>query len=206
MENVVTYKGRVMHNLPIVRWLVNDPKAAWLWLPLRVWLGYQWFEAGLEKITNPAWVRTGDALNGFWARAVALPEGGHPPIAFDWYRAFIQGLLDAQAYTWFAKLVAYGELLIGIALILGIFTGAAALLGGFMNWNFIMAGAASTNGLLLILSIALLAAWKVSGLVGADYFLLRWLGFAWRGAPVCECGSPECAGTHGAHEMQPAGI
>ncbi len=206
MENVVTYKGRAMHNLPVVRWLVNNPRAAWLWLPLRIWLGYQWFGAGLEKVGNPAWVKTGDALMGYWTRAVTLPEGGRPPIAFDWYRAFIQGLLDAQAYTWFAKLVAYGELLVGIALILGIFTGAAALIGGFMNWNFIMAGSASTNGLLLILSVALLAAWKVSGLIGADYFLLRWLGFGWEDAPACQCGSEECAETHHMPEMQPAGI
>jgi len=31
-------------------------------------------------------------------------------------------MLDTQAYTWFAKWVAYGELLIGIALIIGAFT------------------------------------------------------------------------------------
>ena len=35
--------------------------------------------------------------------------------------------------------------LIGIALILGAFTGVAAFAGGFMNWNFIMAGTGSTN-------------------------------------------------------------
>ena len=35
-------------------------------------------------------------------------------------------LLDIEAYTWFAPIVAYGELFVGIALIIGAFTGIAA--------------------------------------------------------------------------------
>lgn len=42
-----------------------------------------------------------------------------------------------------------------------------------MNWNFIMAGS-ETNGLLLALAVFL--AWKVAGYIGADYFLLRFVG------------------------------
>jgi len=100
-------------------------------------------------------------------------------ISFDWYRVFIQALLDAEAYTWFGKAVAYGELLVGIALVLGAFTGIAAFFGALMNWNFMMAGSASTNPLLFVIAIALILAWKVAGYYGADYFLLRWLGTPW---------------------------
>jgi uncharacterized membrane protein YphA (DoxX/SURF4 family) len=56
-------------------------------------------------------------------------------------------MLSTGAYTWFAKVIVFGELAIGIALILGAFTGIAAFGGGFLNWNFIMAGTASTNAL-----------------------------------------------------------
>jgi thiosulfate dehydrogenase [quinone] large subunit len=89
-------------------------------------------------------------------------------------------LLDAQAWTWFAKLVAYGELLIGIALIIGAFTGIAAFFGAFMNWNFMLAGSASTNPLLFLIAVGLILAWKVAGYLGADYFLLRWVGVPWQ--------------------------
>ena len=75
--------------------------------------------------------------------------------------------------------MACGELLIGIALIVGAFVGIAAFFGAFMNWNFIMAGAASTNGMLLVVAILLILAWKTAGYFGADYFLLRWLGVPW---------------------------
>jgi thiosulfate dehydrogenase [quinone] large subunit len=163
-------------NLPAVpssllQRLFTDRRAAVLWLPVRVWLGLQWFDAGYHKITNPAWMDGGVALKGFWTSAVAIPETGRPPIAFDWYRSFLQSLLDMEAYTWFAKLVAVGELMIGIALIAGALVGVAAFFGAFMNWNFMMAGSASTNPLLFVVAIGLLLAWRVSGYIGVDYVL-----------------------------------
>lgn len=180
----VMHHGERVQDPPFVKRLLSDPRAGWLWVLPRIWLGYQWFEAATHKITNPAWVQTGEALKGFWLNAVTIPETGRPAITFDWYRSFLQLMLDAQAYTWFAKVVAYGELLIGLALMLGAFTGIVAFFGGFMNWNFMMAGSASTNPMLFVIAVALILAWKVSGYIGADYFLLRWLGTPWRGVPV----------------------
>jgi thiosulfate dehydrogenase (quinone) large subunit len=179
MANIVTRKGEVVQEPKLVQTLLNDPRAGWLWLVLRVWLGWQWLSSGWGKVGNPAWVQTGEALKGFWERAVLIPDTGRPVIAFDWYRSFLQAMLDAQAYTWFAKLVAYGEVLVGIGLILGAFTGIAAFFGAMMNWNFMMAGSASTNPMLFIIAVFLILAWKVAGYIGADYFLLRWLGTPW---------------------------
>ena len=91
-------------------------------------------------------------------------------------------LLNAQAYTWFAKLIAYGELLVGIGLIVGAFTGIAAFFGALMNFNFMLAGSASTNPVLFLIAVGLMMAWKVAGYVGADYFLLPLLGTPWKHA------------------------
>lgn len=189
--NIVTRKGNVVKDPPFARFLFNDLRMSVVWLVLRLWLGYKWIDAGLHKIDNPAWVQTGEALKGFWSGIVVVPADGRPPIAFDWYRNFIQTLLDAQAYTWFAKLVAYGEVIIGIALILGIFTGIAAFLGAFMNWNFMMAGSASVNPMLFVISIGLVLAWKVAGYLGVDYFLLPALGTPWEGEPAAETETQE---------------
>lgn len=166
---------------PIVRTLFDNPKWAWLWLAARLYLGYEWLTSGWGKLSNPAWVGNGAALQGFWERAVAIPEApARPMIAFDWYRVFLQSLLDAQAYTWFAKLVVAGELLIGIALILGIFTGIAAFFGGFMNWNFMMAGSASVNPVFFTISVLLILAWKTAGWWGLDRLILPALGTPWQ--------------------------
>jgi thiosulfate dehydrogenase [quinone] large subunit len=176
---VKTRKGEIIQDPPFIKTLFSDPRTGWFWFVLRIWLGWQWISASSHKLGNPAWVSGGEALKGFWMGAVAVPDSGRPAIAFDWYRSFIQALLDAQAYTWFAKLIAYGELMIGIALVLGAFTGIAAFFSGLMNWNFMMAGSASTNPILFVIAVGLILAWKVSGYIGLDYFLLRWVGTPW---------------------------
>ena len=163
---------------PLARWLFLSPQAAWLWLPLRLYLGWSWLQHGLEKVNNPAWTQSGEALAGFWGNAVTTDP--KPVITVSWYRAFIESLLGAQAYTWFSDLVVYGEILVGVALILGAFTGLAAFVGAFMNWNYIMAGSAGTNPLLLVIAIGLMLGWKVSGWVGLDHWLLPLFGTPWR--------------------------
>lgn len=176
---IKTQSGTVIQDPPLARFLFSDTRMAWFWAIVRVLVGWSWLDSGVGKIGNPAWMQTGEALRGFWERAVAIPEAGRPAITYDWYRSFLQGMLDAGSYTWFAKLIAVGEVLIGVALIVGAFVGIAAFFGAFMNWNFIMAGSASTNGLLGVAALLLLLAWKIAGYYGADRFLLRYLGTPW---------------------------
>jgi thiosulfate dehydrogenase [quinone] large subunit len=175
--------GRVIQDPPFIRSLFNNPRSASLWLALRLWLGYQWIEAALLKIEDPTWIQTGKALKDFWMSAVQNPVDGQPLIASDWYRSFVQFLLDAQAYIWLGKLVAFGELIVGIALILGAFTGIAAFFGALINWNFMMAGWASSNPLLFVIALGIVMAWKIAGYIGLDYFLLPWIGTPWGRAP-----------------------
>ncbi|MCC6614158.1 MAG: DoxX family membrane protein [Anaerolineae bacterium] len=182
-HQVVTHRGTVVADPPIARFLFSDTRMAWFWLVVRVLVGWSWLEPGLEKLGNPAWTQTGDALRGFWTAAVQVPDSGRPAIAFGWYRDFIQSLLDTGAYTWFAKLVVAGEILVGIALIIGAFVGVAAFFGAFMNFNYIMAGSASTNGLLGIGALFLVLAWKIAGWYGLDRYLLPWLGTPWQQEP-----------------------
>jgi thiosulfate dehydrogenase [quinone] large subunit len=166
---------------PVAQALLSSTRWAWLWLIVCLYIGYNWLTSGWGKISNPGWVQTGEALKGFWERAVAIPDApARPPIAFDWYRTFLQSLLDSGSYTWFAKLVVAGEILIGLALILGMFTGIAAIFGGFMNWNFMMAGSASTNPVLFFLAVLLVLAWKTAGWWGLDRWLLPLLGSPWQ--------------------------
>ncbi len=163
---------------PIARLLFGDTRLAWVWLPFRLWLGFTWVQSGWGKLQSPAWMDGGSALQSWWQRAIVVEP--KPVISFDWYREFIAFLLNAGAYTWFAKVVTFGELAIGIALILGAFTGLAAFSAGFMNWNFIMAGTASTNALMFAVATWLVLAWKTAGWIGLDRYLLPLLGTPWR--------------------------
>lgn len=180
MVNVVTTrKGAVVQEPSIITSLFNHPLAAWLWLPIRVWLGWQWLTAGWEKMINPAWMQSGAALKGFLAGAVSATGAHGPVIHYTWYSSFLNVLISSGSYVWMSKLVSVGETLVGIALILGAFTGFAAFFGAFMNFNYLMAGTVSVNPMFLVLAVALLLAWKVSGYIGVDYFLVPRVGALW---------------------------
>lgn len=171
----------VITDPPIANAMFGSTRWSWVWLVARLYIGYTWLTSGLGKIGNPAWMQTGEALRGFWQNAVRIPEApARPPIAFDWYRGFLQGMLDAQAYTWFGKLIPIAEVLVGVALILGAFVGIAAFFGAFLNWNFMMAGTASINPLMFVITILLILAWKNAGWIGLDRWLLPTIGTPWR--------------------------
>jgi thiosulfate dehydrogenase [quinone] large subunit len=177
----VTRQAQYFEDPPLARIAFSTARLSWLWFIVRVWLGYTWVEAAVShKIGNPGWVQTGAAVKGFWLQALAVPANGHPAIAYGWYRDFLAWLLSIHAEVWIGKAVAYGELLVGIALILGAFVGIAAFFGAFMNWNFMMAGTASTNPMLFAVSVLLILAWKVAGYYGLDRYLLPMLGTPWK--------------------------
>jgi thiosulfate dehydrogenase [quinone] large subunit len=164
---------------PIARALFSDVRFAWIWLVVRVYIGYQWLTSGFGKTSNPAWMDTGEALRTYWERAVAIPQQGRPLITYDWYRDFLNLLLNSGSHTWFSKLVVFGEIAIGIALIVGAFVGIAAFFGAFMNINFMLAGTTSTNPVLFLIAGLLLLAWKTAGYWGLDRYLLPALGTPW---------------------------
>lgn len=180
----------VVQTPTLARFLFDSPRSAPLWLGARVYLGYEWFEAGRHKIFDPEWMN-GNGLQAYWQRAATIPEQGRPPITYDWYRDFIQGLLNGGHQTWFAPLVAAGETLVGIALIVGALVGVAAFFGALMNMSFMLAGSASTNPVLFALGIGMILAWKVAGYIGVDRVLLPMLGAPWAPGTVFRRPNPE---------------
>lgn len=165
------------------RYLFANTRAGLFWLPIRLFLGASWFFSGYGKATGEGWLDGGSALAAYWERAVAIPEQGRPPITYDWYRDFLNLLLEGNHETWFAWLISFGEMAVGIGLILGALTGIAAFFGALMNMSFLLAGSASTNPVLFTAAIGLMLAWRVAGYYGLDRYLLPMLGTPWR-APV----------------------
>jgi thiosulfate dehydrogenase [quinone] large subunit len=179
---------------PLGRFLRASKLAAALYLGLRLAMAYEWLNSGWAKLHNPAWTQTGAALQGFWQKAVTIPKPpAQPVITYPAYRSFIQFMLDHHWYVGFAKLVTAGELLIGLGLLLGVFTGFAALAGLLMNFNFIYAGSTSVNPTLIILEALVLYGWKVAGWYGLDRFLLPVLGTPWAPGPQAIPATPSSA-------------
>lgn len=153
--------------------------AAAVLLPIRLYVGYEWLEAGLEKVGSPAWTgaRAGTAVQGFVRGALERSTGEHPAVQ-GWYAWFLREavLPNAGVFGW---MVAWGEVLVGIALLAGFLTGVSAFFGGVMNANFLLAGTVSTNPILLALELVLIVGWRTAGWLGLDRWLLPKLTSLW---------------------------
>lgn len=163
----------------IAHLLFGDTRSAPLWLAIRLFVGYEWLAAGYEKISSASWMSGGTALKGYWTNATAVPANGHASITYGWYREFLNFMLRHEWYSWFGPLVAVGEFLVGIALIVGLVVGIAAFFGSVMNFSYMLAGSASTNPVLFGLTVFLILAWKVAGYLGLDRYALPLLGAPW---------------------------
>lgn len=150
-----------------------------LWFVVRIYVGYEWLVAGLDKVMNPVWFGSGagGAIKGFVAGALrktaeyCKPEVACHPDVSGWYASFLNGAVLPNAASW-SNAIAVGEVLVGIGLIVGAVVGVAAFFGALMNLNFMLAGTVSINPILFILSIFLILAWRVAGYWGVDRYVL----------------------------------
>jgi thiosulfate dehydrogenase (quinone) large subunit len=165
---------------PFARFLFGSTKMAGFWLLVRLYVGWAWLHAGWEKFQSAAWVgdKAGTAIKGFLMGALQKTSGAHPDVQ-GWYASFIQNVALPNAET-LSYIITFGEIAIGIALILGLFTGIAAFFGTFMNLNFLLAGTVSINPILLLLQLFLILAWRIAGWYGLDRYVLPALGTPWQ--------------------------
>jgi len=169
-----------MPELKLSRFLFADTRVSFFWLAIRLYIGYEWFMAGWAKLGSPAWTgdAAGAAVKGFLTGALNKTAGEHPDVS-AWYAYFIQNIALPHS-TAFSYMVTYGEIAVGIALMLGLFTGIAAFFGIFMNFNYLFAGTVSANPFMLLLQLFLMLAWRTSGWLGLDRYVLPALKTAWR--------------------------
>lgn len=180
---------------PLARFLFADPRMAWFWLAVRLYAGYEWFTAGFEKLTGTSinittfgqkagasWISgptAGKAMAGFVKGALAQTGGAHASVQ-GWYGSFLQTFVLPHTLLW-SYLITFGELAIGLGLIVGLLTGIAAFFGVFANLNYILAGTISTNPILGFLGLFLVLAWRIAGYYGLDRYALPLLGTPWTG-------------------------
>ena len=200
---------------PFAKTVFSSTSFAWLWLVVRVWLGWEWFQAGWGKVfggditwqvwkwgqpqysltgsANIGWIRggtvtaadgteavrhVGDAVAGFARAAIDSSQGPHPDVAYSWYVSFLTWVRDTASPV-IGPVVAVGELVIGLLLILGAFTGILAFLGAVLNFSYVFAGSAGVNPAMILGSFVMVMAWRNAGWVGLDHWLLPRLGVPW---------------------------
>jgi thiosulfate dehydrogenase [quinone] large subunit len=153
----------------MMNWLRSSKTAAGLLTVLRLYVGWKFLTAGWGKLTGDKPFNASGFIKGAIAKA-----GGEKPVVQDWYGDFLQGFAQTNTDL-FNILVPWGEFLVGVGLITGTLTTFAALMGIFMNFNFLFAGSISSNPNLIIVQFFLLAAGMNAGRFGGDYWVIPWV-------------------------------
>ncbi len=141
-----------------------------LWAVARVWVGWQFLTASLSKIGDPAWTgaHAGRAVRGFLGFAISAraTSGLHPQV-LEPYAWLTKTVLLSQAPT-LSYLVTAGEFLVGVTLILGFCTRAAALGGAFLNLIYMLSGSAGLNVPMFAIGLSIVLVGTMAGTIGVD--------------------------------------
>ncbi len=135
---------------------------------LRMYLGWIWLTSGWGKVIG------GFSAGGFLQGAVANPVMKGDEVVYPLYTAFLQHVAIPYEGA-FSHLVAWGEILVGLGLLLGVFTSVAAFFGIVMNLSFLFAGTISTNPWMIMISMFIIAAGVNAGRYGGDRWVLPYL-------------------------------
>jgi thiosulfate dehydrogenase [quinone] large subunit len=154
----------------MVTWLRENRFAAGLLVLLRLYIGWQWLVAGWHKLTD------GFDATGFLKGAVGKPVTDHATgdLIYPTFTAFLKHFALPNAKL-FNVVIPLGEFLIGLGLILGCLTVAAAFFGLLMNFMFMFAGTLSTNPWLVLLGLFVVVAGANAGKFGADFYVQPYL-------------------------------
>ncbi len=161
-------------NIRLADWLYRSTPASVIWLVARLWLGYGWLHAGYEKLWGSlhAVFWNGAGVKGLAAAGVAGSTAGKGAGAsYGWWAGFLHNVVIPNA-SWIAKLVAVSEFTIGVLLILGLFTGAAAAAGLSLNLVYMFSGSDTVNPAFAAVAVLLILAWRNAGYLGLDRFAL----------------------------------
>ncbi|MBM7660326.1 thiosulfate dehydrogenase [quinone] large subunit [Bacillus mesophilus] len=150
----------------IVNFIRTHKISAYILTALRLFLGFAWMTTGWRKLTGGGFDATG-YLKGAIANPVAGPDG----IVYGWYVAFLENVALPNVAV-FNVLVPLGEFLVGLGLILGCFTTAAAFFGVVMNFAFMLAGTVSQNPTDILMGFIIMVAGYNAGRYGLDRWVL----------------------------------
>jgi len=174
-------------QLRVADWLFRSNYAGLIWLVVRVWLGFQWLNAGYQKIWGSErmlfWYGGGGGVYGFASGGVAANRTPMGAVGYGWWAAFLHNFVMPNA-SWIARLVAISECAVGIGLILGLFTGFAAFVAVSLNFTYMMTGTAGVNPLYALAGVLLALAWRNAGLFGADRYVLKAVGTPFHAGPL----------------------
>ncbi|MGG0238356.1 DoxX family protein [Bacillus rhizoplanae] len=148
----------------VIQFLRENKAVSYVLAAVRIYIGYTWLMAGMKKLTG------GFDATGYLKGALEQASGAHPAVQ-SWWASFLNEVAIPNVEL-FNFLVTWGELLVGIGLIVGCLTKTAVFFGLVMNFSYMFSGSTGVNPQLVILSMFILVSGYNAGKFGVDGFIL----------------------------------
>ncbi|GGA71258.1 DoxX family protein [Ornithinibacillus halotolerans] len=149
----------------VMNFIRNNKIVSWLLTLLRIYIGYKWITAGFSKISSGSF-----NAGGF------IEMASESSVVPEWWAAFLKTVAVPNQEL-FSFMVMWGEFLVGLALIVGIFTNFAALMGVTMNLSFLFSGSGMLDAQMAVLTVFIVIAGRNAGRIGLDRWVLPFLNY-----------------------------
>ncbi|AKS68220.1 DoxX family protein [Staphylococcus schleiferi] len=149
----------------MIKWLQESKIASVILLLLRLYLGISWFKAGIGKLLGG-----GFNAGGFLQNAVQHPVMSEAGVQYPIYTWFLKTIVLPMTPL-VNVLIPLLEVIVGLLLILGLFTSVGVFVGLILNFMFLFAGTVSVNPLYILISVFIFMGGYNSGKIGLDYFI-----------------------------------
>jgi uncharacterized membrane protein YphA (DoxX/SURF4 family) len=166
-----TLPSRLAGN-PVVaalRWPFVNRFASPIWLALRLYIGWIWFQMALSKF-NAGWL-TSDPV-GQMFKAIA---NGKLPVPMPFYRDVAQGLLDLGVAPMLSHSMPFLEMAVALSFVTGVLVPVAAVGAILLNINIILSGMGSPafDGPIIASQILFVMSYRVVGGIGFERIAAR---------------------------------
>jgi thiosulfate dehydrogenase (quinone) large subunit len=172
-ERTVTYRpttvSTVRRLVAMARVPFTHMYASPIWLAVRLYLGWMWFNFGLQKL-QAGWL-TSDPIG----QMLKLVADGTLAVPFEFYRPVAAFLVDSGLTPLLAHSMPFLEMAVALSFVTGVLVVPAAIGATLLNINFILSGigAVAFDGRFIALQVLLILAFRIVGAIGFEPLIMR---------------------------------
>ena len=162
--------------LAAIRWPFTNKFAAPLWLALRLYIAWIWYQMSMSKF-QAGWLSSDPVGTMF-----QLIEKGTIAVPLPFYRGVAGALLEAGISPLLSHSMPFLEMAVALSFATGVLVPAAAVGAILLNINIVLSGMGTPafDGPIIISQILFLLSFRVVGAIGFERLALRILGSAVR--------------------------
>ena len=162
--------------IALIRWPFTNRLASPLWLALRLYIAWIWFQMSMSKF-QAGWL-TSDPVGTMFK----LIEKGTIAVPLPFYRGVAGALLDAGVSPMISHSMPFLELAVALSFATGVLVPAAAVGAILLNINIILSGIGTPafDGPIIASEILFLMSYRVVGGIGFERLARRILSAALR--------------------------